>query len=274
MTCKALVVCLFNKKGLPLPINYNKFIIVGKNKLQKFDDMSGFPHVFQYPFSVLQEHGFEMKGKWNEQFFHNAHPIVLELGCGKGEYTLGLGQLFPGKNFIGIDIKGARMWTGARQALENNMPNVAFLRTHIELINHFFAPGEVAEIWITFPDPQMSKANKRMTSSRFMKLYQEILQDKGLIHLKTDSNFLFTYTREMIKANHFPVSVETGDLYNSHSADEILSIQTFYEQQWLGRGLKIKYIRFVCEPRAIYVEPEVEIEPDAYRSFNRQKQQR
>jgi tRNA (guanine-N7-)-methyltransferase len=244
---------------------------VGKNKLQKFEDMSGYPHVFQYPFSVLQEKGFEMKGRWNEIFFRNNHPIVLELGCGKGEYTVGLGKLFPEKNFIGVDIKGARIWSGAKQALEDRMANVAFLRTHIELINHFFAPGEVSEIWITFPDPQMAKVNKRMTSTRFMKLYREILNDKGLIHLKTDSNFMFTYTCEMIKANHFPVLVETNDLYHSDLADEILSIQTYYEQQWLDRGLNIKYIRFICEPRETYIEPEVEIEQDPYRSFNRSK---
>ena len=244
---------------------------MGKNKLQKFDDMSGYPHVFQYPFSVLQEKGFEMKGKWNEVFFKNDNPIVLELGCGKGEYTVGLGKLFPSKNFIGVDIKGARMWSGAKQALGEQMTNVAFLRTHIELINHFFAPGEVSEIWITFPDPQMSKVNKRMTSTRFMKLYREILNDSGLIHLKTDSHFMYTYTNEMIKANHFPVLVQTDNLYSSHLADEILSIQTFYEQQWLERGLNIKYIRFVCEPKESYIEPDIEIEMDSYRSFNRSK---
>jgi tRNA (guanine-N7-)-methyltransferase len=242
---------------------------VGKNKLQKFEDMSGYPHVFQYPFSVLQEKGFEMKGRWNELFFRKKGPIVLELGCGKGEYTVGLAQRFPDKNFIGIDIKGARMWSGAKQALEKQLSNVAFLRTHIELIHAFFAPGEVSEIWITFPDPQMNKVNKRMTSTRFMKLYREILNTNGLIHLKTDSHFMFTYTREMIKANRFPVEVETDDLYHSGLADEILSIQTFYEQQWLSRGLSIKYIRFVCEPRETYIEPDVNIEPDAYRSFNR-----
>ena len=233
--------------------------------------MSAYPHVFQFPFSTLQEKGFEMKGCWNELFFKNNHSIVLELGCGKGEYTIGLAQRFPDKNFIGIDIKGARMWSGAKQALEKQLPNVAFLRTHIELIPHFFAPGEVSEIWITFPDPQMSKVNKRMTSTRFMKLYREILNDCGVIHLKTDSNFMFNYTREMIQCNHFPVEEETNDLYGSGLADEILSIQTFYEQQWRTRGLNIKYIRFICEPRETCIEPEVKIEPDTYRSFNRNK---
>ena len=244
---------------------------MGKNKLQKFEDMNGYPHVFQYPFSILQEKGFEMRGNWNQLFFKNANPIVLELGCGKGEYTVGLGKLYPGKNFIGIDIKGARMWNGAKQSLKDKMNNVAFLRTHIELIPHFFAPGEVSEIWITFPDPQMSKVNKRMTSTRFIKMYNEILKENGIIHLKTDSNFMYTYTSEMVKINRFPVVVETDNLYNSDIADEILSIQTFYEQQWLERGLNIKYIQFVCEVREKYIEPEIEIEQDSYRSFIRSK---
>jgi tRNA (guanine-N7-)-methyltransferase len=244
---------------------------VGKNKLQKFEDMSGFPHVFQYPFSVLQQEGFALKGHWNESFFRNSQPIVLELGCGKGEYTVGLGRLFPEKNFVGIDIKGARIWSGAKQALADRMPNVAFLRTHIELINHFFAPGEISEIWITFPDPQMKKGNKRMTSARFMKLYREILDGQGVIHLKTDSRFMFDYTVAMINANHFPVLFQTDDLYHSSLTDEILSIRTFYEQQWLERGLNIKYIRFVCESRDEYLEPDIKIEPDHYRSFNRSK---
>ncbi len=244
---------------------------MGKNKLQKFDDMVSYPHVFQYPFAVLQEKGFEMKGRWNELFFRNHHPVVLELGCGKGEYTVGLGKLFSEKNFIGIDIKGARMWTGAKQALEEGMKNVAFLRTHIELIESFFAPGEISEIWITFPDPQMAKTNKRMTSTRFMKLYRRILQPEGIVHLKTDSNFMFTYTSEMVAANHLPVQVQTNDLYHSNLADEILSIRTYYEQQWLDRGLNIKYLKFICEDRDNWVEPDVEIEEDDYRSFNRGK---
>ncbi|MDF9830820.1 tRNA (guanosine(46)-N7)-methyltransferase TrmB [Parabacteroides sp. PF5-6] len=244
---------------------------MGKNKLSKFADMEEYPHVFQYPFAALEEKGFEMKGYWGEQFFKNDHPIVLELGCGKGEYTVGLGKLFPEKNFIGVDIKGARMWSGAKESQEKGMNNVAFLRTSIELINRFFAPGEVSEIWLTFPDPQMKKVNKRLTSTRFMQLYRQILVPEGIIHLKSDSNFMYTYTREMVKANAYPVLFETDDLYHSDLVDEILSIQTYYEQQWLERGLNIKYIKFVCEERETLIEPEVEIEYDAYRSFNRSK---
>ncbi|MDR3252066.1 MAG: tRNA (guanosine(46)-N7)-methyltransferase TrmB [Tannerella sp.] len=245
---------------------------MSKNKLKKFDEMRDFPNVYQYPFAVLQaEGGCPMRGCWGRDVFGNEHPLVLELGCGRGEYTVGLGRLFPDKNFIGIDIKGARMWSGAKEADEAGMNNVAFLRTSIELIGSFFADGEVAEIWLTFPDPQMKKAGKRLTGSRFMRLYSKILTDSGLIHLKTDSNFLYTYTCEVIKANAYPVQVSTTDLYASGMADEILSIRTCYEQQWIDRGLSIRYIRFVCEPRDILVEPDIDIEPDPYRSYNRTK---
>ena len=146
---------------------------MGKNKLKKFDDMNGYHHVFQYPFAVLKEKGFELKGNWNKDFFKNDNPIVLELGCGKGEYAVGLARKYPNKNFIGIDIKGARMWSGAKASLEEGLNNVAFLRTNIELIPHFFGENEISEIWITFPDPQMKKTTKRLTSTRFMQLYLE-----------------------------------------------------------------------------------------------------
>lgn len=233
--------------------------------------MACFPHVFEYPFAVLQEKGFDLKGCWKEKFFGNGNPIVLELGCGRGEYTVGLGKMFPSKNVIGVDIKGARMWAGARESREAGIRNVAFLRTHIEMLDHFFAPAEVDEIWLTFPDPQMKKVNKRLTSTRMMKLYSRIMSDRGIIHLKTDSNFMYTYTCEMVDANHFPVIIKTDNLYNSGICDEILNIKTYYEQQWLERGIPTKYIRFLCESRNGLIEPDIDIEYDPYRSYNRSK---
>lgn len=245
---------------------------MGKNKLAKFADMEKFPHVFQVSSHDVREgKSFEMKGKWNEQFFKNDHPIVLELGCGKGEYTVGLGKLYPDKNFVGVDIKGARLWTGAKASFEDGMKNVAFLRTNIEMIHHFFAENEVSEIWLTFPDPQMKKVTKRLTATNFMKSYQQFLKPNGLIHLKTDSNFMFTYTCEMVKANQFPVVFSNDDLYASDLQDPILGIKTYYEQQWLERGITIKYIQFRLEKSDKFIEPDIEIEHDAYRSFGRSK---
>ena len=233
--------------------------------------MREYPHVFEYPYSVVDNVPFPMKGHWGETFFKNDRPIVLELGCGRGEYTVGLGRLFPEKNFIGVDIKGARMWTGATESLQAGMTNVAFLRTQIEIIDRFFAEGEISEIWLTFSDPQMKKATKRLTSTYFMERYRRFLTDRGLVHLKTDSNFMFTYTKYMIEHNHLPVEVMTEDLYHSGMADEILSIRTYYEQQWLDRGLDIKYIRFRLPHEGTLAEPDVEIELDDYRSYNRSK---
>lgn len=244
---------------------------MGKNKLEKFADMASYPHVFEYPFSAVDNVPFEMKGNWHKQFFKNDHPIVLELGCGRGEYTVGLGRLFPDVNFIGIDIKGARMWTGATESLQTGMQNVAFLRTNIEIIDRFFAPDEVSEIWLTFSDPQMKKATKRLTSTFFMERYRKFLIDGGIVHLKTDSSFMFTYTRYMIEKNQLPVEVMTEDLYHSGMADEILGIRTYYEQQWLDRGLNIKYIKFHLPQAGELQEPDVEIELDEYRSYNRSK---
>ena len=242
---------------------------MGKNKLKKFSEMETFQNVFQFPFSVLKEKGFPMKGRWREDFFHNDNPIVLELGCGKGEYAVGLAKKFTNMNFIGVDIKGARMWTGAKESVQKGMTNVAFLRTSIELIAEFFAPGEVDEIWITFPDPQMKKVNKRLTSVRFMNIYRQILKDNGIMHLKTDSPFLYAYTDASVKLNKFNVEVNTDDLYHSGLADDILEIQTFYEKQWLARGLTIKYIKWHLDQESELTEPDIEIEFDTYRSFSR-----
>ena len=242
---------------------------MGKNKLKKFAEMETLDCVLQYPFARLQKESFTMKGRWNEQFFHNDNPIVLELGCGKGEYAVGLARRFPDKNYVGIDCKGARMWTGAKEATAEGITNVAFLRTDIELINHFFAPGEVSEIWITFPDPQMKKVRKRLTSTRFLALYRGLLADNGIVHLKTDSPFLYTYTDALVKANNFSTDINTSDLYGSGIADDILEIKTYYERQWLSRGLTIKYIKFHLPNASELIEPNIEIEEDTYRSFSR-----
>ena len=244
---------------------------MSKGKLAKFADMAKYSHVFEYPFSVMENVPFEMKGHWHRNFFKNDHPIVLELGCGRGEYTVGLGRLFPDKNFIGVDIKGARMWSGATESLHEGMTNVAFLRTNIEIIDRFFAPGEVSEIWLTFSDPQMKKATKRLTSTYFMNRYRRFLSENGLIHLKTDSNFMFTYTKYMVEHNQLPVEFCTDDLYHSGLVDDILSIRTYYEQQWLDRGLSIKYLKFRLPQEGTLEEPDVEIELDDYRSYNRSK---
>jgi tRNA (guanine-N7-)-methyltransferase len=247
---------------------------MGKNKLAKFAEMETFPHVFQMSSNaILSGETFSKKGTWNSSFFGNSNPIVLELGCGKGEYTVNLAKLFPDKNFIGVDIKGARIWSGAKQSLEGQMTNVAFIRANIEMIHHFFAHNEVAEIWLTFPDPQMKKVNKRLTSTNFMSLYQRFLKSDGLIHLKTDSNFMYTYTCEMVKENSFTVQENINDLYSQQNIEPVLQIKTYYEQQWLERGLTIKYIRFQLDHRNKYVEPDVEIEHDSYRSFGRSKRQ-
>ena len=247
---------------------------MSKGKLAKFADMETYENVFQYPYSVVEHVPFEMQGHWHEQYFHNNNPIVLELGCGKGEYTVGLAKRYPHMNFIGVDIKGARMWTGATQAIKEGMKNVAFLRTNIEIIDRFFAPDEVQEIWLTFSDPQMKNPRKRLTSTFFMNRYRRFLIDKGIIHLKTDSNFLFTYTTYMVEKNHLPLVLSTSDLYaeNSENSDyseysEAASIQTYYEQMWIDRGLNIKYMKFHLPHEGELVEPDIEIPLDDYRSY-------
>lgn len=248
---------------------------MSKGKLKKFAEMETFHNVFQYPFPVVSDVSFDMKGKWRQMYFHNENPIVLELGCGKGEYTVGLARMYPNVNFIGVDIKGARMYTGAKQALEERLVNVAFLRTNIEIIDRFFSVDEVQEIWLTFSDPQMKNAHKRLTSTFFLNRYRHFLVDGGIVHVKTDSNFLFTYTNYMVERNNLKVLMCTDDLYHANGLDEktqqILSIHTYYENQWIERGLSIKYIKFLLPREGELKEPDVEIELDDYRSYHRTK---
>ena len=247
---------------------------MGKGKLAKFAEMAAYPLVFEPRYNPNADTAhFELQGHWAHDFFHNDNPIILELGCGRGEYTVGLARQNPHRNYIGVDIKGSRMWTGATQAHQSGMANVAFLRTNIEFVWQFFAPGEVSEIWLTFSDPQMKKATKRLTSTYFLNRYRRFLTDQGIIHLKTDSNFLFTYTQEMLRANHITPEVSTRDLYSDTTTDidEARSLQTYYESMWRSRGIDIKYLRFRLPQQGELTEPEVEIELDEYRSYSREK---
>lgn len=219
-----------------------------KDKLRKFRENEGFECLVQPSTDEVLFKDFGLKGRWNSNFFNNSNPIVLELGCGKGEYTIELAKRFPQKNFIGIDIKGARLWKGAKYATENNMPNVAFIRTRIDFIESLFAPGEIDEIWITFPDPQIKKARKRLTGSMFINHYNNIIGSNGAVNLKTDSRFLHEYTKALCNANNFKVELCDNDIYRNiipQDPDSVLAIKTFYEAHYLKNGLAITYIRFI-----------------------------
>lgn len=206
--------------------------------------MNTFPNVVQPSFEEAFRTHHPLKGNWNRDFFHNSNPIILELGCGKGEYTVGLAGLFPETNFIGVDIKGARMWKGAKAALLNNMANTCFLRTRIEFITSFFAPGEVDEIWLTFPDPQLEKKRKRLTAPKFLNAYRAFLKDGGTVHLKTDNQVLYQYTLDIVRYNRLEIICNTDDLYASSPDGPILAIKTYYESRFLALGMAIRYISF------------------------------
>ena len=218
-----------------------------KNKLKRFEENETFVNVFQPTREEVVSENFPLKGKWNSNFFKNNNPIVLELGCGKGEYSVGLAQLNPNKNFIGIDVKGARFWRGAKTAVDTGMNNVAFIRTQIELINHIFAENEVSEIWITFPDPQIKykRTKHRMTNSEFLQNYKKVLKDNGLMHLKTDSEFMHGYTLGLLHGEGHEVIYANHNIYkNEGSPAEVTGIQTFYEKQYLEVNKAITYIQF------------------------------
>lgn len=213
---------------------------MGKDKLRKFAEVSTFKNVVQL------DAGKEYKGKWAKDFFHNEKPLILELACGKGEYTVNLAKLFPEKNFIGIDYKGNRIWRGAKTALEEGIDNVGFLRIQIETILEHFEKGEVSEIWITFPDPQPqdSREKKRLTNPVFLERYKEILVPEGIMHLKTDNDGFFAYTLEQIDLQGLPKLKETKDLYHSDLVDEVLSIKTYYEKKYLAEDKNINYVQW------------------------------
>lgn len=218
---------------------------MGKNKISRFEENLGFSHLFQRSFEQLQN-GFHLKGKWNRDFFGNDNPIVLELGCGKGEYAIGLAQRHPGKNYIGMDIKGARMWVGCKKVEELGLKNVAFIRTRITLIENFFAENEVDEIWLTFSDPHPRKghARKRLSSPQYLARYSSFLKDDHLIHLKTDNPGLFEYTREVIREEGHLLGDISDDVYGKGAPPEVMEIQTFYEQMWIEEGRTIYYLNF------------------------------
>ncbi len=255
---------------------------MGHGKLKKFSENSTFTCLLQpsseevlnkeegKSWAPLDLRDHPIKGHWNEVMFHGRNcPIVVELGCGKGEYTTALAERNPDINYIGVDIKGARMWKGAKYATEKALPNVAFLRTRIEFIEAFFAPGEISEIWLTFSDPQMKSENSRLTSPMFLERYRHFLKPGGIIHLKTDSTFLYEYTMAMCKANGLKVLASTSDLYGSSlynselssvcgkaAVDALFEVQTFYEQNFLSQGFKINYCSFVIDKDGSFEYPD------------------
>ena len=213
---------------------------MAKNKLRKFAEFDAFENTFDF------KSGKDLRGKWNEHYFKNDSPIVLELACGKGEYTVNLARLFPEKNFIGIDRKGDRLWRGAKTAIDENLRNIAFVRILIEDITQFFDTCEISEIWITFPDPQPSKRRekKRLTYKRFLNLYKNILKENGIVHLKTDSDLLYESSMEQLKGFSTEILAHTTDLYQSDLIDDVLSIKTYYEKMYLAKSKNINYIKW------------------------------
>jgi tRNA (guanine-N7-)-methyltransferase len=228
---------------------------MGKNKLARFKENETFALLHQPAFADLFRGDFSLKGRWRRDFFGNDNPITLELGCGRGEYTVELARMCPAKNFIGIDIKGARLWRGAKTATEENMRNVAFVRSKIEVVTSLFAPNEVNEIWITFPDPQPSRARKRLCSPMFLNRYAQILAPQGTVHLKTDSRLLHEYAKATLAANGIAPLQSAENLYAAAGSAE-LAIKTTYEKIFISEGYPITYLKFALPQNKVFVEPE------------------
>ena len=239
-------------KNISLTVYFLKFAKIlkkvgSKNKLKRFRENETFANVIQPTRDEAVSGNFALKGNWRNDFFKNNNPVVLELGCGKGEYTVGLAERYPNKNFIGVDIKGSRFWRGAKTAIESGIRNAAFLRTQIELIDHLFAQGEVDEIWITFPDPQIKykRTKHRMTNPEFLARYKKILKPDGVVHLKTDSEFMHGYTLGLLQGSGHDIQYANHNIYRNEGAPpEVIGIQTFYEKQYLEVNKPITYIRF------------------------------
>jgi tRNA (guanine-N7-)-methyltransferase len=225
---------------------------MGYKKLVRFEELKTFPNVLEFPQHI--------KGGWKDHF-HNSNPITLELACGKGEYAIGLGQLYPDRNFIGIDLKGNRIWVGAKKALQNNLTNVAFLRTEMDQVTNYFAENEVSEIWITFPDPQLriSKAKKRLTHPKFLRLYKQFLIPGGFIHLKTDSPTLYRFTKKVIDLYGCNLQEDKGDVYNTGSVSDELKIKTHYESLDIAQSRRVHYLRFSLPEQIPGIEKDAEL---------------
>ena len=219
---------------------------MAKNKLKKFAELKTFQHVIEPPIDEPNK-SFDLNGQWGRCFFKNENPIVLELGCGRGEYTVSLAQKFLKKNFIGIDVKGSRIWSGAKESQEKKLTNVGFLRTRIDLIQKYFSENEIDEIWITFLDPQFkrSRLKKRLTHPKFLKLYNQILKPNSVIHLKTDNQFLHGFTLGVIAGEGHQLIDSTNDLYASEVERDNLDIKTYYEKIFLSKGMPITYLKFI-----------------------------
>ena len=240
---------------------------MGKNKLRKFAELDTFKNVFQPNMEEVRA-DYKLKGKWNKAFFGNENPITLELGCGKGEYAVNQAIAFPERNFIGIDIKGSRMHQGAKHAITDQIENVAFIRTKVEMSKYFFSENEVSEIWLTFSDPQPRKVSKRLSSASFLEMYAGFLTQNAKIHLKTDSLLLFDYTNDLIAKNGLTLHRATEDLYAQENTDPILNVRTYYEQMAIDNSKKITYTVFSLDGKTEFVEPENE---ENYRGFIKAK---